>query len=172
MTRRTLLGISVACVLLLSPLAACNSDDADAKQPAQRTHSSEPGTATATASPATTEPSVQQPPELDADETLAGRQGATNGNANVEFIKGKKGDALVVAVRCQGQGKINVSVSSLRVSFPLECLTGESSTTYNQVAVTGVERSGSVSVHAPSSVRWSMTIGRGAPVAEESPDAP
>lgn len=170
MTRRTLTGMSVACVMLLSPLAACTSDDT--KQPPQRTHSSEPGTATAPASQAPTEPSVQQPPELDADETLAGRQDATSGNANVEFVKGKKGDALVVAVRCQGQGKINVSVPSVHVSFPLECLTGEISTTYNQVAVTGVERNGSVSVHAPSSVRWSMTIGRGAPVAEESPDAP
>jgi hypothetical protein len=164
--------MGIACVLLLSSLAACTSDDADTKQPAQRTHSSEPRTATTAATAATTEPSVQQPPELDADETLAGRQGATSGAANVAFAKGKKGDALVVALRCQGQGKVNVSVPSVHVSFPLECLADEISTTYNQVAVTGVERSGSVSVHAPSSVRWSMTIGRGAPVAEESPDTP
>ncbi|MEV6616471.1 hypothetical protein AB0N31_21915 [Streptomyces sp. NPDC051051] len=162
--------MGVACVMLLSPLTACTSDDTE--QPAQRTHSSEPGTPTATASPATAEPPVRQPPELDADETLAGQQRATSGNADVEFIKGKKGDALVVAVRCQGRGKMNVSVPSVHVSFPLECLAGEVSTTYNQVAVTGVDRSGNVSVHAPSSVRWSMTIGRGAPVAEESPDTP
>ncbi|MFF8970333.1 hypothetical protein [Streptomyces sp. NPDC014995] len=63
-------------------------------------------------------------------------------------------------------------MSPVHVSFPLECLTGEISTTYNQIAVTGVDRSGNVSVHAPSSVRWSMTIGRGVPAAEESPDAP
>ncbi|MFF4832530.1 hypothetical protein [Streptomyces sp. NPDC001315] len=112
---------------------------------------------------------MQQPPELDDDETLAGRQSATNGNASLQFSKGRTGDALIVAVRCQGQGKIKVAVPSVHVSFPLECVAGQVSTTYNQVAVSGVDRSGTVSVTAPSAVRWSITIGRGAPAEEESP---
>ncbi|MES4886808.1 hypothetical protein [Streptomyces sp. NPDC096012] len=110
-------------------------------------------------------------PELDDGETLAGRQNVTNGNAHIAFSKGKKSDALIVAVRCQGTGKIKVAVQSVHVSFPLECVANEVNTTYNQVAVTGVERSGVVSVEAPSVVRWSMTIGRGPAAQEETPGA-
>lgn len=112
---------------------------------------------------------MQQPPELDDGETLAGRQSATNGNATLEFSKGGRGDALIVAVRCQGQGKIKVAVPSVHVSFSLECVAGQVGTTYNQVAVSGVDRSGTVSVTAPSAVHWSVTIGRGAPAEEGSP---
>ncbi|MFF0855501.1 hypothetical protein ACFYVM_31300 [Streptomyces sp. NPDC003280] len=114
---------------------------------------------------------MQKPPELDADETLAGRRKVTTGNASLAFSKGKKGDALIVAVRCQGAGKIKVAVRSVHVTFPLECLADQVSTTYNQVGVGGVDRSGVVSVEAPSSVRWSMTIGRGEPAPEETPTA-
>ncbi|GAA2455278.1 hypothetical protein GCM10010405_44150 [Streptomyces macrosporus] len=56
------------------------------------------------------------------------------------------------------------------VSFPLECLDDEVSTAYNQVGVAGVERAGTVSVEAPSTVRWSMTIGRGEAATEETPE--
>ncbi|MFF9156091.1 hypothetical protein ACF1AB_28120 [Streptomyces sp. NPDC014846] len=114
---------------------------------------------------------MQQPPELDDDETLAGRRQVTRGNATLAFRKGKKGDALIVAVRCQGPGTIKVAVRSVHVSFPLECLANKVSTTYNQVGIGRVDRSGVVSVEAPSAVRWSMTIGRGAPAEEESPTA-
>ncbi|WP_202448817.1 hypothetical protein [Streptomyces sp. SID2999] len=112
---------------------------------------------------------MQKPPALDADETLAGRQKATTGNAEVEFAGGRKGDALIVAVRCQGKGTVKVAVRPVHVSFPLECLAEKVSTTYNQVAVSGVNRGGTVSVEAPTAVRWSVTVGRGAPAEEESP---
>ncbi|UXY28078.1 hypothetical protein [Streptomyces sp. HUAS TT20] len=112
---------------------------------------------------------MQKPPELDADETLAGRQKVTAGNASISFDKGKKGDALIVALRCQDKGTIKVAVQSVHVSFPLDCLANKVSTTYNQVAVSGVDRSGVVAVEAPSSVRWSLTVGRGTAAQEESP---
>ncbi|MDX2593241.1 hypothetical protein PV343_13485 [Streptomyces sp. WI03-4A] len=95
----------------------------------------------------------------------------TTGSASFTYSKGKKGDALIVAVRCQGAGKIKVAVRSVHVTFPLECVADQVSTTYNQVGVGGVDRSGVVSVEAPSSVRWSMTIGRGEPAQEETPTA-
>ncbi|MFE7839118.1 hypothetical protein ACFU53_24625 [Streptomyces sp. NPDC057474] len=106
---------------------------------------------------------------MDKTETVAARQGKTQGNRSIEFGEGKKGDALIVAVRCQGKGTIEVTVRPVSVSFPLECLGDEVSTTYNQVAVAGVEDKGTVSVEAPSTVRWSMTIGRGEAAAEETP---
>ncbi|MEW2402482.1 hypothetical protein [Streptomyces sp. NPDC046862] len=113
---------------------------------------------------------MAQPPELDDTETIAAEQAGTHGNRSIEFGKGKKGDALIVAVRCQGKGTINVTVKPADVSFPLDCLDKEVSTTYNQVGVSGVESRGTVSVEAPTTVRWSMTVGRGEPAAEESPD--
>ncbi|MFF7358335.1 hypothetical protein ACFZA1_37770 [Streptomyces filipinensis] len=119
--------------------------------------------------PSTAQPGVQQPPQLDPDETLAGRRTVTSGNATLAFTKGRKGDALIIAVRCQGQGTVKVAVRSVHVSFPLECLAGKVSTTYNQVAVGGADHSGVVSVEAPTGVRWSMTIGRGVPAEEEPP---
>ncbi|UXY28825.1 hypothetical protein [Streptomyces sp. HUAS TT20] len=82
-----------------------------------------------TTGPSIRQPPVQKPPELDDDETLAGRQKVTGGNASIEFSKGKKGEALIVAVRCQGAGKIEVAVRSVHVSFVLNCLAGEVSTT-------------------------------------------
>ncbi|WP_326759576.1 hypothetical protein [Streptomyces phaeochromogenes] len=108
---------------------------------------------------------MKDPPELDDSETVVARQGETRGGGSFEFGEGEKGDALIIAVRCQGRGKIEVSVKPVNVGFPLECADGRASTTtgtaYNQVDVAGVEKQGTVSVLAPSSVRWSMTIGRG-----------
>ncbi|MBJ6636831.1 hypothetical protein H4K36_00590 [Streptomyces sp. DHE7-1] len=172
MSIRTLAGLGIACAALLVPLAGCSSDHTDAKEPSHGTSSSEPGAPTVTTTPGSSaQPSVQKPPELDADETLAGRQKVTTGNASLAFSKGKKGDALIVAVRCQGAGKIKVAVRSVHIAFPLECLADQVSTTYNQVGVGGVDRSGVVSVQAPPSVRWSMTIGRGEAAQEETPTA-
>ncbi|WP_336112601.1 hypothetical protein [Streptomyces sp. PTD9-10] len=175
---RTLAGLSIACAALLAPLTGCTSDHPEAKKPARPARSSDPGSAsttattTATATPGSSaQPSAPQPPELDADETLAGRQKATTGNASIAFAKGRKGDALIVAVRCQGAGRIKVAVRPVHASFRLECLAGKASTTYNQLDLGGAAHSGVASVEAPSSVRWSMTIGRGAPVQEEIPTA-
>jgi hypothetical protein len=169
MSHRTLVGLSIACAAVLFPVAACTSDHTDAKQPSQSTRSSDPGSVKTTATPSATQPPVQKPPKLDSGETLAGRQNVTSGSASIAFSKGKKSDALIVAVSCQGTGKIKVAVQSVHVSFPLDCVANEVNTTYNEVAVTGVDRSGVVSVEAPSGVRWSMTIGRGEAAQEESP---
>ncbi|MFE7170071.1 hypothetical protein [Streptomyces sp. NPDC057616] len=169
MSRRTLAVLGIACTAAFLSVAACTSDHTDAQQPSPSTSTARSGSATVTATPSSTNPPVQKPPELDPDETLAGRQKATTGNASIEFSKGKKGDALIVAVRCQGEGTIKVAVQSVHVSFPLKCLASEVSTTYNQVGVSGVDHSGVVSVEAPSTVRWSLTVGRGTPAQEESP---
>jgi hypothetical protein len=108
---------------------------------------------------------------LDADSSVAGRRQVTTGNAEVPYSRGKKGDALTVAVSCQGKGKITVAVESVHVSFPLECGAHGSSSVVNQFALSEAERSGVVSVEASPAVRWSMTIGHGAPAQAEPPDA-
>ncbi|MFE2536566.1 hypothetical protein [Streptomyces sp. NPDC059371] len=167
MSHRTPVGLIIACAAALLTVAACTSDRTDAEQSSRPTHSSDPGSAKITTAPSATRPAAQKPPTLDGGETLAGRQNVTSGSASIPFGKGKKSDALIVAVNCQGAGKIKVAVQPVHASFPLDCVAGKVNTTYNEMAIKGVERGGVVSVQAPSGVRWSMTIGRGAPAQEE-----
>ncbi|KUN90971.1 hypothetical protein AQJ67_43150 [Streptomyces caeruleatus] len=78
----------------------------------------------------------------------------------------------MVAVRCQGKGTIKVTVRPTAVSFPLECHDSEVTTVHNQVDIAGAEDEGTVSVEAPTTLRWSITIGRGKATAEEPPEPP
>ncbi|MEU6317089.1 hypothetical protein [Streptomyces sp. NPDC047009] len=160
---RTLAGVGVVCALALASVSACTADDTGDGQPARATRSTGP----ATAVHVTARPSLQEPPKLDGDETLAGQQKVTRGSASFAFGAGKKGEALIVAVSCQGTGKIEVAVRPASASFPLECRPGEVNTIRNEVLVHGVERTGTVSVEAPSAVRWAVTIGRGEPAQVE-----
>src|SRR3954451_13526889 len=112
MPRRSLSGLAVACAALLLPLPACTADHSGggAHLPPRRTHTPAPGRTTAGASPAETQPSVDQAPLLDAGETLAGRLKGARGNAVFPFDAGRKKDALIVAIRCQGQGTAEFEV--------------------------------------------------------------
>ncbi|MFJ9041797.1 hypothetical protein ACIRF8_35175 [Streptomyces sp. NPDC102406] len=75
--------------------------------------------------------------------------------------KGTKGDALIVAVRCEGRGDVKVVVKPVNSSFQLPCVDGKVNTTYNQLALAGAEKAGTVAVSAPTTVTWSLTVGRG-----------
>ena len=129
------------------------------------------GPTTAGSVSSTTQPTLLEPPDLDPGASLAGRQKATTGNAGIPYGKGRKGDALTIAASCQGEGKITVTVRPVHVSFPLQCGADQVSTASNEVALSGVERSGVVSVEASSGVRWSLTVGRGAPTQADPPGA-
>lgn len=170
MTRRALVALSLLSASVLAPLAACSADESKGKPPTQ---SSEPTTGPLIEPQAadSAEPSVEQPPELDETEALAAEQAKTRGNRNVQFGAGKKRQVLILAVRCQGDGTVNVTVRPVSVTFPLECLDGEVSTTYNQVGVPGVEKKGTVSIAAPPTVQWSMTVGRGDAISGEETGA-
>ncbi|MEU2550504.1 hypothetical protein ABZ589_02180 [Streptomyces sp. NPDC013313] len=162
MSIRTLAGLSLACTLLFVPLTGCISAH---DRPSEQRRSAAP------AQQSSAVPVRQTPPELDSGETLAGRLGVTTGNASIPYGKGRKGDALIIAVRCQGTGRMKVALRPVYVSFPLNCRADRTDTVYNEVNVGGAGSSGVASVEAPSSVRWSMTIGRGAPPQEGSPAA-
>ncbi|MFJ8828343.1 hypothetical protein ACIREE_42395 [Streptomyces sp. NPDC102467] len=155
------------CILAAAALpltGACSADHADSESKAKSLpHASSPASPSASPVEGDQTP-VKVPPELDPGEKLAGRQGATHGGRTIAFAKGgRKGDALIVAVRCEGKGTMKVAVKPVTAAFPLECLAGEVSTTYNQLGLSGVEKEGTVSVTAPSTVNWSMTIARGEP---------
>lgn len=160
---------SVAWAILLMAAAACTSpeSDSDERSDAPSTSSVPSG---AGASP-TQQASAATPPELDAGmgETLAGQRAATRGNASLEYSGGAKGKALIVAVSCKGDGSITVNVPVVKTSFPLECSVGEPAVTYNQLALSAADKPGTVSVTAPSTVTWAVTVGRGDPAAEDAP---
>ncbi|MER7959505.1 MULTISPECIES: hypothetical protein [unclassified Streptomyces] len=63
-------------------------------------------------------------------------------------------------VACQGKGTVTVSYAPAGLSFPLKCVDGEVSTTYNQIELKHDRDSASVNVQAPSSVRWAMSVGQ------------
>ncbi|MFG2554506.1 hypothetical protein ACGFWF_31805 [Streptomyces sp. NPDC048581] len=168
MFRRTLAALSLLSAVAVFSATACSADDSRAEEPTKSSKPSQEKETEAAPSDDASQPSVAQPPELDATETVAAEQGETHGNRSFEFGKGKKGDALIVAVRCQGKGTINVTVRPLAFSFPLECLDSEVSTIQNQVDIAGADDKGTVSVEAPTTVRWSMTIGHGEGAAAET----
>lgn len=168
MRRRALVTLSLLSAAVLAPLAACSTDGSPANPPAGSSKDSS-DTDVGTSSADSARPSVDQLPELYETEIVAARQKKTHGNRSIQFGEGKKGDALIIAVRCRGAGTINVTVRPTDVGFPLECIADEVTTTYNQVGVSGAEKEGTVVVEAPSAVQWSMTIGRGEAAEAESP---
>ncbi|MCH0562030.1 hypothetical protein I3F54_02255 [Streptomyces sp. MUM 2J] len=78
----------------------------------------------------------------------------------MEIRGGIKAGALSVLVNCQGEGKLTVSVDPVGLSFPLECVDGEVSSTFNQLDLKTNRTHGTVRVNAPSRVRWAITVGR------------
>ncbi|MFI6492721.1 hypothetical protein [Streptomyces sp. NPDC050564] len=83
-----------------------------------------------------------------------------SGNRELEIRGGIKAGALSVLVNCEGQGKLTVSVQPVGLSFPLECVGGEVSSTFNQLGLKRSREQGTVNVTAPSSVHWALTVGQ------------
>ncbi|MFG3347473.1 hypothetical protein ACGF1Z_20685 [Streptomyces sp. NPDC048018] len=55
---------------------------------------------------------------------------------------------------------MNVTYAPSGLSFPLKCVGGQVSTTYNQIDLKHEQASASVNVQAPTSVRWAMSVGQ------------
>ncbi|WP_405870808.1 MULTISPECIES: hypothetical protein [unclassified Streptomyces] len=83
-----------------------------------------------------------------------------SGNREMEIQGGITAGSLSVLVNCQGKGTLTVSVEAVGLSFPLECVDGEVSSTFNQLDLKRSREHGTVNVTAPSHVRWALTVGR------------
>ncbi|MFD6284836.1 hypothetical protein [Streptomyces sp. NPDC060205] len=160
MARRLPMGPRVVAAAALAFCAACTTDGADAARTPVPTA---PSASAPAAAPGPARDTVSSPPELDGTGTTAGRRAETRGGGTLAFRAGQKGDDLILAVRCRGKGEIQVSVKPLNVDFTVTCVPGRTTTVHHQVGVAGAERRGSVSVTGPSTVRWSMTVGRDEP---------
>ncbi|GAA3097137.1 hypothetical protein GCM10017687_04790 [Streptomyces echinatus] len=82
-----------------------------------------------------------------------------SGNREMDVKGGLKSGPLAVLVNCLGDGKLTVEVKPVGLSLPLECVAGEVSSAYNQLDLKDAREQGSVSVTAPSTVRWAITVG-------------
>lgn len=153
---RTGLPAVTAGTLLLLLATACTTS---------RTHDAVPP-ASPTPSPTHRAASVE-PPDLDPDETLAGRHPVTRGDATFAYTGGPKGKALVVAVSCRGRGSVTVDVLDMDSSFRQECEPDTPTVTHNHLEVPEASRPGTVSVGAPTGITWAVTIGRSDPVETE-----
>jgi hypothetical protein len=157
---------AVASTLLLLTAVGCTSGEST-------------GDAAGSSAPSTSRPTPSRhsvtvrPPELDpqSGEVFAGQRGETRGDASFSYNAGPRGKALIVAVSCLGTGTIKVTVPVLGTDFPLECGTAQPTVTYNQLAVQVAHKTGTVTVTAPPTATWAITVGRGH-TAEQEPPTP
>jgi hypothetical protein len=151
-----------------SSAATTTSGDPAAKppvRPSEQRQAQGKATATEGAGSVDTARLVKRAPELNGDVVLI-RQDVTHGNSTLEFPAAGKGDgdALVVAVRCHGDGRLTVRLRPLGVDFPVDCAAREVGTFQHEFAVSAARRAGTVTVTASTaSLRWSLSVGRGAP---------
>lgn len=166
-TRTTLILLSAAA--LLTTATACSSaTDTEAQAKKQPVRSSEPSRVKATPAADANDPeesaeSVERAPDLGSGDSVAVRQQGTRGNRALEFPEARKddGDALTIAVRCQGEGRLDITLRPLSATFPVTCHDDDVTTAYNQFALSAARDAGTVSVTASPTTVWSLTIGRG-----------
>lgn len=150
-------ALSAAAVLV----AGCTSnDDTDKAAPTPSPHpsSSAPQTRPTDRSEHIPGESVTKAPNLPEGHVVAQAVNAS-GNQEIDVKGGLKNGPLSIMVNCQGHGRITVAVKPVGLSFPLECVTGEVSSTFNQLSLKRARTHGTVSVTAPSTVRWAITVG-------------
>lgn len=102
---------------------------------------------------------MTEAPVLPEGEVVAQAVNVT-GNREMEIRGGITAGPLSILVNCQGRGTLTVSVEPVGLRFPLECVEGEVSSTFNQLSLKRARDHGTVSVSAPSGVRWALTAGR------------
>lgn len=150
-------AICATGMLLVSVvLGSCSGADDSSKQ-------SEP---TPSATPSKDKPrpehipgeTVSEAPKLPEGKALA-EIAAAKGNQDVPLGRIAAGP-LSVLVNCQGKGTLKVTIQPMGMSFPLDCVDGQVSSTYNELGLKKSRPEGTVTVTASSAVRWSLTVGQ------------
>ncbi|MGV9254952.1 hypothetical protein [Streptomyces sp. NPDC003697] len=156
-------GIRAVCVALTGlALAGCTGTD-HAKGPIHSTTATSTPRATTTPDKATGRAehiegeSVTEAPKLPSGEPLV-RVASAKGNRQMELGK-IAAEPLSVLVNCQGKGTLTVKVRPMNLTFPLTCVAEEVSSTYNELRLATPRNGATVEVTAPSTVRWSLTVG-------------
>lgn len=160
-TTRRRLGCIIGALLAAATVGGCSDgDDSSASaKPTKSTQSTPPSKSKKDDRPEHIPgESVTEAPRLPEGEALA-EVATAKGNQEVPLRRIAKGP-LSVLVNCQGKGTLKVTVKPMGMSFPLECVDGEVSSTYNELGLKKARPKGTVTVEAASTVRWSLTIGQ------------
>ncbi|MEU6376554.1 hypothetical protein [Streptomyces sp. NPDC046909] len=103
--------------------------------------------------------SVTEAPQLIDGETVTSVTDV-RGSRAVEIKGGVRPGAVGIAVNCRGEGTLTVELHPVGLSFPLKCVAGEISSTYNQIDLKKAREEAWVQVTAGSGVRWALSVGQ------------
>ena len=156
---RSSVALSTAAAVGVLALAGCSGDE-------------KPASAVPSASPTG---HTSSPPAVDRAEHVKGETvsrapkpvndgdvllsiASRKGNAELPLAKAIGIGSVAIQVNCQGKGTLKVDLRPVGLSFPLECVDGEVSSTYNEIQLKRARSEGSVRITAPSTVSWALTV--------------
>ncbi|GHH82158.1 hypothetical protein GCM10017771_05600 [Streptomyces capitiformicae] len=151
-----IMGAVAACCGVIS---GCTEGGRDTKSNASPSFSKETVIETPDQEETAPSDSVSVAPKLPGGQVLASAEGRS-GNAVLAVKDPLEKGALAIMVKCEGEGRLTVTLKPAGVRFPLECVDGEVSTTYNQVELKRSRESASIEVAARSTVSWALTAGQ------------
>jgi hypothetical protein len=104
--------------------------------------------------------SVTKAPDIPGSRVVS-KVANAHGNAEIDVPGGIGPGTLWIAVNCQGKGTLNVSAEPTGLSFPVACAAGKVSGTLNRMDLEHGHSHdhGTVTVTAPSGVRWALAVG-------------
>ncbi|BBC36335.1 hypothetical protein SGFS_076290 [Streptomyces graminofaciens] len=103
--------------------------------------------------------SVTEAPQL-IDGEIVTSVTDVRGSQAVEIKGGVRPGAVGIAVNCRGEGTLTVELHPVGLSFPLKCVAGEISSTYNQIDLKKAREEAWLQVTAGSGVRWALSVGQ------------
>ena len=105
--------------------------------------------------------SVDKPPKLASDGITTLVSGSRLKGSVIYPIPGRvrAGEALVIAVNCQGPGRLDAEVRAVGMSFSLSCEKGTVLPALNEFQMDSSHSLGSLRFTAKPDVMWSFTVG-------------
>ncbi|MEW2060879.1 hypothetical protein AB0899_08910 [Streptomyces sp. NPDC007002] len=146
----------LVCALALSATGCSDSGSSPSKAASSR-----PAKPTATDTPRAEHiegESVTTAPKPVGDGSVLLSVASRKGNAQLPLNEDIGAGRLAIQVNCQGQGKIQIAIDPTGLSFPLDCVEKEVSSTYNEVHLKRERKEGTVRVTAPAGIRWAVTV--------------
>lgn len=156
-------GVLVVACLAVALSAGCTgSGDGERTTAAGNTKSPKPSESLPPASQRAEHvdgETVTEAPQVVDGRVIAAVVNARGGQV-VPLDGGVRSGPVSIAVNCQGKGTLTVELQPVGLSFALECVAGEVSSTYNQIALKKPRKDAVVQVTVSSGVRWALSVGQ------------
>lgn len=99
----------------------------------------------------------------DIDGKVLVKKDTARGSQSMDLPGGLRSGTFGISVNCEGKGTLTVTLRPVNLSFPLGCINGQVSSTYNQIALKREHTSGTLEVQAGPAVHWSLSAGYALP---------